>query len=270
MHLNRFFVEGDLDTELLNAVVGGSPPAVPGGSKNVLKRRALEFRKDNRAPAGYLRDRDFDFDPPADLTQPTADALEKGSPFGWRWCRHEIENYLLDPTVVAEATGWPTADYEAAVRTAAASIREYQAARWTVGVVRRSLPPHYELRTRPDGLNEIDLPQLTAGAVTTWAADSIAGHHKVIAAATDSANVQTLISRFTTRFDAVFVADVPRVLVSFSGKDLFAGLADWLVTKGVANPGAFRALLRDWMIDNPDRVLELLPEWKRLVELLRA
>ena len=60
------------------------------------------------------------------------------------------------------------------------------------------------------------------------------------------------------------------VLLWFSGKDMLAGLADWLIHKTVINPGTFRASLRDWMIGNPVRALELLPEWNGMIDVLRA
>jgi hypothetical protein len=221
--------------------------------------------------AGYLRDRDFDSDPPADLSRPTVDGVDGGVPFGWRWCRHEIENYLIDPAVVSEAMAWPMPDVENALHEAAVKIRSYQAARWTIGLVRRALPPHYELRTRPDGLNEIDLPPaLDSPAVNAWALKSIEDHRQTIVAATDAATVQASLSALAARFDDAFVADVAKVLLWFSGKDLLAGMADWLITKGVANPGAFRAALRDWIIANPVRSLELLPEWSGLTKVVRA
>jgi len=242
-----------------------------GGSKYSLKPRAGTERRENKVAAGYLRDRDFDFDPPADLSRPTVDAQDAGVPFGWRWCRHELENYLIDPAIVSEAMAWPTPDIEAALREAAAKIQTYQVARWTIGIVRRALPPHYELRTRPDGLNEIDLPvALDSAVVNAWALNSIANHRAPMEAATDPATVEASLDAFAARFNDAFVADTGKVLVWFSGKDLLAGLADWLVAKGVPNPGEFRASLRDWTIANPVRALELLPEWQGMTELVRA
>ena len=120
--------------------------------------------------------------------------------------------------------------------------------------MRRELPPNYELRTRPDGLNEIDLPQtLDSAAVNAWASNSIEDHRRPMADATDAAAVQASLAAFAAQFDDAFVADVAKVLLWFSGKDMLAGLAGWLITKGVANPGALRASLRDWIIANPER-----------------
>jgi hypothetical protein len=91
-----------------------------------------------------------------------------------------------------------------------------------------------------------------------------------MATATDPTAVQASLDAFAARFNDVFVADVETVLVWFSGKDLLAGLTDWLVAKGVPNPGEFRASLRDWIIAYPDRALQLLPEWNGMLEVVRA
>jgi hypothetical protein len=269
----KLFVEGKLEVQILTPILLGNPVLQQGGSKHSLKPRAGTERreKENKVDAGYLRDRDFDFDPPEDLSKPTVDGTYNGIPFGWRWCRHEIENYLIDPVLVSEAMASSIPDVEEALRQAAAKIRSYEAARWTVGIVRRALPPHYELKTRPDGLNDIDLPPaLEPVAVNAWASESIEGHRMPMVATTDPGAVRASLAVFAARFDDAFVADVAKVLLWFSGKDLMAGMADWLITQAVANPGAFRALLRDWIIANPMRAIELLPEWNGMTEVVRA
>lgn len=271
MPIAKLFIEGNLESEVLTPILRGNPVLQQGGSKNSLKPRARAERRDNEVAAGYLRDRDFDFDPPVDLSKPTVDSEDAGIPFGWRWCRHEIENYLIDPEIVSEAMVWPILEVEEAIRQSARKIRDYEAARWTVGIVRRALPPHYDLRTRPDGLNDIDLPTaLDPATVSAWASSNIESHREQIVTVTDPAAVQESFGGFTARFNDVFVEDVASVLLWFSGKDTLAGMSEWLVTRNVANSGAFRALLRDWIIANPARALELLPEWKGMTEVLRA
>lgn len=269
MPLTKLFVEGQLEIQLFNPVFEGNPLVQQGGSKNALKPRTRAERSENGIAAGYLRDRDFDANPPEDLAKPTIDAVEKSNPIGWRWCRHEIENYLLEPRLVSEATGWPTEEIEGALLRAASWIRDYQIARWAVGLIRRSLPPHYELRTRPDDLNEIDLPPaLDSASVNAWALANISQFSERFTSKIQPDEIRELWEKHNRLFDPAFLADIDRVLIWFSGKDLFAGLRQWLEQKRV-HPGELRALLRDWVIAHPARALELLPEWRGLVEVVR-
>lgn len=89
-------------------------------------------------------------------------------------------------------------------------------------------------------------------------------------AVSDPATVQVSFGALAARFDEGFVGDVAQILVWFSGKDILAGMADWLVTQHVPHPGVFRAALRDWIISNPEKTLELLPEWRALINVLRT
>lgn len=271
MPIARLFVEGNLEIEVLYPILQGSPVLQRGGSKNSLKPRARAERRESKVAAGYLRDRDFDFDPPVDISKPTMDSEDNDGPLGWRWCRHEMENYLIEPAIVSEAMAWPIPEIEDAIRQAARKIRSYEAARWAVGIVRRALPPHYELRRRPADLNEIALPPaLDPATVNAWAMTNIENHRSRITTVADPPVVQRSLDDFTSRFDDAFVAGVANVLLWFSGKDILAGMADWLGAKAVENPGAFRASLRDWIIANPGRALELLPEWNAMIEVLRT
>lgn len=271
MPINKLYVEGNLESEILNPILQGSPVLQQGGSKNGLKPRARTERNQNKVEAGYLRDRDFDFAPTTNVTIPTVDAEDQSVPFGWRWCRHEIENYLIEPALVSKAYGWSEEEIAEAIVESARRIRFYEAARWTIGITRRALPPAYELNTRPSELNEIDLPtQIDTATVNAWLTDSIRNHRDRIVAATDMHSVQNIFVSLMARFDDAFVANPTNVLLWFSGKDILAGMADWLRAKSVANAGLFRASLRDWIIANPSRALELLPEWDNLTRVLRA
>ncbi len=267
MPVGTLFIEGKLDSVLLYSIFQGTPLLKLGGSKSNLKTRA-RAECANHVDAGYLRDRDFDYDPPAECSIPT---LESSDPTGWRWCRHEIENYLIEPSLVSEAMGWPLSEIECAVCRAAKKIRNYEAARWTVGVVRRVLPPAYKLETRPDTLSEIALPSRSdLSAVSSWAFDTIGVHRNIIVEATDTERVRGVLAKYIVQFDDAFVADVSKVLLWFSGKDILAGMAGWLKKKKFKNPGLFRASMRDWVIANPERTIELLPEWRNLANALKG
>jgi hypothetical protein len=60
-------------------------------------------------------------------------------------------------------------------------------------------------------------------------------------------------------------ADEPSARLWFSGRDLLAGLREWVANRGVANQGASRALLGDWIIAQPERMLgmALSATWRR-------
>lgn len=83
MPITKLFIEGKLESMVLNPMLQGSPVLQIGGSKNSLKPRAITERRDNKVAAGYLRDRDFDFDPPTDLSKHTLDCEDGSIPIGW-------------------------------------------------------------------------------------------------------------------------------------------------------------------------------------------
>ena len=74
MSINLLMVEGKLDSEILIPLFRGSPTVQRGGSKNGLKPQARYERVQNGVIAGYLRDRDFDFESPEDLNAATIDS----------------------------------------------------------------------------------------------------------------------------------------------------------------------------------------------------
>lgn len=240
-----------------------------GGSKNSL---APQARKDRPQTATcYVRDRDFDYEPPDDLTQPVIDRHYGAEILGWHWCRHEIESYLLEPVLVEAATGVNRAQYIGALVAAGGRIRSYQIARWVVGEARRALPPHHELRTRPEDDHDFYLPpDLTLPASMTWARVHLAAHLGRIEGALGATVVDGALEARMALITEERFNDVPGVLVWCSGKDLLTALEPWLQEQGYANPGVFRRRMRDWVIENPELALDNLPEWRALVGLLRA
>lgn len=163
MPVGVLLVEGDgkLDAALLGAVLKGHPLIEAAGPKHGLPQ-ATSKRGSKQIEVAFLRDRDFEFDPPANATsQPepcrTRDFGGKELP-GWHWCRHEIENYLLEPGLVAAALGWDQAAFAAELVAAARRIRPYEVARWVVGSCRRAVPQPNRLTTRPDGVGDHGLP----------------------------------------------------------------------------------------------------------------
>jgi hypothetical protein len=244
---------------------------LPRGPKYGLPRQVREERQKSVA-AAYLRDRDFDYDPPDDLSRPVRDRPRDAGILGWYWCRHEVENYLIDPALVVLATAWDVDEYVAGVVAAARTIRHYQIARWVVGNVRQRMPPIYELNTRPDGLaSDFDLPaDFGEEPSRQWAISAVtAFRDRFCAVATDDA----IAAEWARRAAVITEASCDRhqsALVWFSGKDLLGALQPWLQARGLPGAGLFRARLRDWVMTHPREALEALPEWQGLVGVLRA
>ncbi|NPV79241.1 MAG: hypothetical protein HPY52_03040 [Firmicutes bacterium] len=275
MPVNLLLVEGNLDANILGAILKGTPPVEARGSKYSLKPIAVQEWKRTGQRVAFVRDRDFDFDPAPNQDHMPGEIRDGRfpEPLGWYWSRHEIENYLLDPALIALI--WPSGarqDYEAALIEAALRIRFYEAARWTIGMARRTLPPHYELKTRPIELEgrELGIPswlnQIQCGE---WALGCIAEYMNRVSESlsphTSACSLESKIAEFTEDF----CANWENILVWFSGKDILYALGPALNRIYGVDAGRFRERIRDWIISNPESALDVLPEWKVLVNFLR-
>lgn len=271
MPVSLLLVEGKLDVEVLSPLLWyltAGMAIAAGGSKGSLKPRCRDEReKPKPVVACYVRDRDFDFDPPDDTSRPTPD-----SKLGWRWSRHELENYLLEPEVLAGTVGCSTMEAETALQRAAAQILHYTAARWSVGIARRSLPTFKDLPTRPPSLGEgIKIPEPQArslDAARTWALEHIGAFRELVRPVLAEA---TIDGNFTAQMGVLSgLTGVTEVLVWHSGKDLLAALAPAFYRSVGNNPTVLQRRLAAWVREHPERMLELVPEWRALLDLLRG
>ncbi len=268
MRENKLFVEGELDALLLFPILKSGWTVVPnkGAGKRSLPLIVNWVREDTKNPNHlFLRDRDFDFDPDMSAGPHKIDDI------GYRWKRHEIENYMVDPSVVCKATGLDRKQYENALIDAGSRIYYYEAARWAVGIVRRGLPPFYVLETHPSNIDpdKYALPDNPDYEwCKTWAEQNAQDHKIKIGDSLISSKVIDAFEKKVTLFSSDDFMTIDNILLWFSGKDLLAGLRQWLQTKGLGEPGKFRTSLRDWMTSNPKEVLANLTEWRNFVELL--
>lgn len=271
MPVAGLLVEGKLDKELMTAVLQGRPAVeVGGGGKYALPHAARHRKPPMIGRLAYLRDRDFDADPPEDATRPVLVPHGDGV-LGWTWCRHEIENYLLEPAIVAMALGCDVAEYGVALTTAATGLRPYAAARWTVGATRRNLPPSHALETRPAELRDGDfrLPdELSPEATRTWLLVHTMAFRDRVCPQLDDAALEPTLQRYRTIL-AGALANAGSVLVWFPGKDLIGALTPWLAPRQL-DAGRFRERLRDWFVEHPEKALEILAEWRELLAALRS
>lgn len=261
------FVEGDLDAQILRPFLEGLGLTVRrGGSKNALPHE-VRRQKDG---AVYVRDRDFDADPPTDTDRPVMQRDEAGRPLGWTWARHEIENYLIEPAVFATALGVEADDWAAALRASAAGIRGYQAARWAIGTARRLLPPHYRLQTYPKACKkDFKLPEdLSPHRQSEWVAEHAGAFRARVEPALADRAIRDSFDGWLARFDDALIADIPRILVWFSGKDLMGACRAWFEQRGLGGPEAVRQRVRDVSIERPGLIAEHVPEWVALREAI--
>lgn len=267
MSKSYLLVEGKLDQQCLTPLLAGNPTVERGGSKNSLKPEARTRAILKRQPYFFLRDRDFDYDPSKDTSQPQP-LIENGKTIGWHWCRHEIENYFLEPQIIHAAIHRINLDnYQTQLKTAAYNIRFYEAARWSIGIARRSLPPHYELQTRPSELKKKEIAifnDCSEPATSVWLQNTTSEFYSKISKALNKETTIENYQNFQNLFTQDFCQDINNILVWFSGKDLLAAMNTWCINNGFPHPSDFRAQVADWCHDNPEEVVNLLPEWQAL------
>lgn len=273
MQIRKLLVEGELDQELLTPVTEGKPVVELVGGKGSIVPRARWERKDKDNHCVYIRDRDFDYEPDVSVIGPIEHKKHNGSVLGWHWNRHELENYMIDPAIVTKAVVVAREDYENALIEAGLSIIHYQAACWAVGKVRSKLPPSYKLETHPTGIDrdKFQLPtDCSEKRSREWLSEHVGEFRTEILPLMEPTSLSDTFESRNAQFLEPEFMTVENILLWFSGKDLLAALGEWLNNNHRGNPGDFRKILRDWMMREPDRVLELLEEWKNLVAILKV
>lgn len=156
MSIKLLYVEGKIDSQILNALIseGGLRGITVSdkGSKEGLQSRVVHEReRTGEEDIYYLRDRDFDYDVVLGVDSPI-EIRRGGQIVGWHWCRHELENYLIEPGLLSRVFNESMDEIIETMISSANLIRSYEVARWTLGYSKRRgmLPPHYDLHTRPD------------------------------------------------------------------------------------------------------------------------
>lgn len=144
MSISQILCEGVLgspDVRVLSKLLTGLCEIKPEGSKYGMGEKILLRRsRMGESKVFGIIDRDFD-----DEWKPHSNRIrewknKKGDIlFGWKWERKEIENYLIDPTVVQKALNEKAPDmslYKEALESVKDYIALYQAARIALSVNR--------------------------------------------------------------------------------------------------------------------------------------
>lgn len=275
MPVALLLVEGQVEVAVLSALC--SPPLAieTAGGKSSLKPKTRERRREKKITACYLRDRDFDFDPPADRSQPQVDSQDTpegsvSSVLGYRWCRHEIENYLLEPRLIEQALGWRQTDYIPVLLSVARQLCFYTAARWALGIVRRNLPRLWALPTRPGELtNEIQLPaDCSQQACFRWAHERVDEFKQMLEPILTLSSIGDSLQERAARLAGLTTAD--DVLAWHAGKDLLAALQASLPGPYKGHPKVFLRDSQRWVCEQPKAALAIHPEWQALRQALLA
>lgn len=267
MPVTKLYVEGDLDEEILTGILAGAPVVEKRGGKYGLQGMVLRERSaTGNDGVHFLRDRDFDFEPSASAPHTPTPILSERTKVlvGWRWFRHSIESYLLEPELAAVALGKPQGELEKLIQQAGPELSSYQAARWVVGQARAKLPPSRHLETAPqDCTDDFRLPtDRSEQASWTWISTTTQEFIKPVAVAFAEGALRKNFDERRTKFVALGVSDI---LVWFSGKDVLSFIAPQI---GSDSPKMLCNRLRNWVRENPEEAVHLLPEWAELRRLL--
>ena len=279
MPVNLLLCEGNggsLDIQVLSAVLRGVGVEVkPEGSKHWLDNRILAYReilsRGSGASVFGLRDGDFP-DRPGEWSREENVVEWSISPdnnpihLGWKWARKEIENYLLDPTVVSRTlrfTEEEKREYSHLLDEAASEIRCSQAARMAVSAHRKGNFRIDNTFDRELTANESDMREVLERRLEAHAARIAVRADAVI-----------------DEYNALLPLCAPdgtigqRYMYCFSGKDLCLNL--WKAGRSLS-VGQRKLPNKGWMFGKVLEALRttpdahrLIPEWHSLREAMMS
>lgn len=284
MPIAELLVEGKIDVEIINAIKSESmlPFVVQKeGTKGTLNIIASKKRKERgKDNIYYLRDRDYDFDVDVALKVPQPiEFNDNGAKkiVGWHWCRHEIENYLLEPEILSASCGASVDEVKEEIKKAAIYLRFYQASRWTIGVSKRKgmLPPPFDLSTKPKEIAKekkdfLIIEDCSKESCLNWVRNDSKEFLSKFENALNEIEVEKRYYEYVTEFSITNCENIDWVLHMFSGKDLFTALSTWFKKIRLNHPSEARERIISWIIDNPTKSIEAINEWQRLIDLFKT
>jgi hypothetical protein len=263
-------VRGGADDRVLTKLLIDDCRIEPVGSKHAMDTLVLAHRE--VAPLETvmgLKDGDFDRDwlAPSDQPQPWTKRLgaRRIERIGWIWARKEIENYLIDPEVVARALGPdapPPVRYREILDRAARDLSDYTAARVALSLSRitaRQLPNQWGRRRGhdrylyPENLNRSSCRQRIKRIVEGRTQGVLPQPKQVVAE----------FRRLIPLHDAGGIRRA-HYLHTYAGKDLLIQMDGELRQLGFGDFGAFRERILTAIDITPDDIADWLPEWAAL------
>lgn len=269
MPVSLLFCEGGAgspDMRVLGKLLAGRCEVRPFGGKYGMGNRVKGGREAiQRGSVFGILDRDFpqEWDPPTGTPRPwiASDDIV----LGWRWERREIENYLIDPTVVASALGADAPhrdDYIAALGAARDRLTFYQAARAALSDCRPRRKPLSCSFGGERGREDHPFPDDTSEEAC----------HEGIRGCVEDYNVgqSVTVDEVDSAFDVLkpeFAAGGARYdhyLAAFAGKDILWAMDADIRRFGFDGVLPFREKVLVGIQNSTDDIGDWLPEWKAL------
>ena len=257
---------GSPDVRVLGKVLAGRCEVRPFGSKYGMGNRVKGGREAiGRTSVFGILDRDFPevWDTPTGTPRPWI--ASDGVVLGWRWERREIENYLIDPVVVARALGKdapPPDSYTAALGAARDRLTFYQAARAALSDRRRRFRQLSSSFGRKRGREDHPLPDdPTEQACRKGIKENVEAYD-----AARCVTIEDVNAVFDTRKPefAAGGARYDHYLAAFAGKDILWAMDEDICGFGFDGVLPFREKVLVGIQNSTDDLGDWLPEWKAL------
>ena len=258
------------DARVLNRLLGRYCTVEPIGSKYGMDAQILVRRDVSPFTTVMgLKDADFyrDWLRPSDTPDPWSKRVAGGLPvrLGWSWARNEIENYLIDPIVVARALGTkaPLPNvYQETLDRAANEISDYTAARTALSLCRLKVKQLQNKWGTPRGHDRHLFPEALARSSCRKEIK------RIVKRQTQGAlpEPRQVVAEFRKQLPSHGSTGTRRAhyLHTYAGKDLLVQMDGDLKQLGFGNFGDFRERVLIGIRDAPDDIANWLPEWNSL------
>lgn len=264
-------VSGSPDVRILGKLLEGRCEIKPSGSKYGLGACILARREATNACTTYgLIDGDFVQDWHSHRSdEPKRWETSDRVHLGWRWARKEIENYIIDPTLVSKALGDAAPNAEAYHRTlfeARNRISDYEAARTALAVSRprfQDLPSNFG---RPRGKEKHPIPDVFDERSCRQGLRQVIEAHQ----STQLVDLSIVERQFESLLPECRSGGVRyhNFMAAFAGKDLLWAMDDDLRTAGFGGAPAFREKVLVGIASTTEDIADWLIEWKRLRKMV--
>lgn len=262
---------GSPDVRVLGKLLAGLCEVKPEGGKYGMGQKIIAKRDAIGNVVSGLLDGDFLESWVSPTGCPRNWTSGNGISFGWRWERKEVENYLIDPDIVAKALG-PQAPnhslYILALHQARDQIAYYQAARTSLSVNRKRFDDLPSCFGPERGKEKHLFPnQLCTTSCEEGIKKTVINHQNVQIVELDE--VLTSYKNYIPEF----IKNGTRhkeYLYAFAGKDLFWAMEVWFKQNNFHGAWAFREKVLIGIQQTTEDISSWVPEWEKLLQMIKG